>query len=78
MRRAALVFGVLAVPLLADGTWLELTNYQPSDQNPIFGNPHVIVSDGATVLLAGGLLLVVAAVMWVADARRRQGHQRRS
>jgi hypothetical protein len=78
MKRAALVFGVLAVLLLADGTWMELTNYQPGDQNPVFGNPHFIVSDGATVLAAGGMLLVVAVVMWVADARRRQGHQRRS
>ncbi len=46
MKRAALIFGVLAVLLLADGTWMELANYQPGDQNPIFGNPHFIVSDG--------------------------------
>ena len=78
MKRAALIFGVLAALLLADGTWMELANYQPGDQNPIFGNPHFIVSDGATVLVAGGTLLIVAAVMWVADARRRQGYQRRS
>lgn len=87
MKRAALVFAVLAVLLLADGLFMVLSNYQPGDQDPLFGNPHFIMSDGTTTLIAGGMLIVVAAIMWLAAgrgprhrsaARTGQGHQRRS
>jgi uncharacterized membrane protein len=78
MRRVSIVFAILSVLLLADGTWMELTHYQPGDQNPLFGNPHLIISDGTTVLVAAGMLLVVAAVMWVAGGRREQRHHRHS
>ncbi|MGO9221692.1 MAG: hypothetical protein ACLP5E_28605 [Streptosporangiaceae bacterium] len=70
MKRAALVFGVVAVLLLADGLWMEITHYQPGDQNSLFGNPHFIVSDGTTVLVAAGLLALAAVVMWVVAVRR--------
>jgi uncharacterized membrane protein len=70
MKRAALIFGVVAVLLLADGLWMQITHYQPGDQNPLFGNPHFIVSDGTTVLVAAGLLAVAAVVMWVVALRR--------
>lgn len=69
MKRAALVFGVLAVLLLADGLYMELSNYQPGDQNAFTGNPNIILSDGATVLIAGGALAVVSALMWLVGAR---------
>jgi len=70
MKRAALVFGVVAVLLLADGLWMQITHYQPGDQNPLFGNPHFIMSDGTTVLVAGGLVAVAAAIMWLVAVRR--------
>jgi energy-coupling factor transporter ATP-binding protein EcfA2 len=71
MRRAAMVFGVLALLLLADGAYLELTNNQVGgDQGSFFGNPNVVLSAGTTVLIAGGLLLIVTVVMWLAAARR--------
>jgi hypothetical protein len=70
MRRATLVFGVLAVLLLADGAYLELTNNEVGgDQGSFFGDPHFVLSAGATVLIAGGLLLIVTVVMWLAAAR---------
>ncbi len=74
MKRVALVFGVIALLLLGDGLYMQVTNYQPGDQNPIFGNPKYIVSDGTTVLVAGGLMLAVSLVMWLAG-RRRAGRQ---
>lgn len=73
MKRAALVFGVVAVLLLADGLWMEFTHYQPGDQNPLFGNPHLIVSDGTTVLVAAALVALAAVVMRVVAVRREAG-----
>ena len=70
MKRAAVVFGVVAVLLLADGLWMQITHYQPGDQNPLFGNPHLILSDGTTVLVAGGLVAVAAVIMWIVAVRR--------
>ncbi len=71
MRRAALVVAVLAVLLLADGLYMELTSYQPGDQNTFTGNPNIILSDGATVLIAGGALAVVSVLMWLIGVRGR-------
>jgi hypothetical protein len=85
MKRVTLVFGILAVLLLADGAYLELTNNQVGgDQGSFFGNPNFVLSAGATVLIAGGLLLVVTIVMWLASARRQprpqggRSHRRRA
>jgi hypothetical protein len=76
VKRAALVFAVAAVLLLADGLYQDVTHYQPGDHNPIFGNPRITVSDGTTVLIAAGLLIAVSIGMWVLAGRGRQRHQR--
>jgi hypothetical protein len=70
MKRAALVCAVVTVLLLADGIYMEASHYQPGDQDPLFGNPHFIMSDGTTVLIAAGMLAVVTVVMWLAAIRR--------
>ena len=74
MKRAALVCAVVTVLLFADGIYMEVSNYQPGDQDPLFGNPHFIMSDGTTVLIAAGMLAVVTAVMWLAAIRRGSSH----
>jgi len=70
MKRAAWIFTVLSVLLLADGLWMELSHYQPGDQNTFTGNPNLILSDGQVVLISGGLLLAATVVMWVLVLRR--------
>ena len=74
MKRAAVVCAVVTALLLADGIYMEVSNYQPGDQDPLFGNPHFIMSDGTTVLIAAGMLAVVTAVMWLAAIRRGSSH----
>jgi hypothetical protein len=74
MRRAALICGILAVLLLADGTYMEVSNYQPGDQNAFTGNPNIILSDGQVVLISGGLLLLATVVMWLVVARKGSSH----
>jgi hypothetical protein len=65
MRRVAVVFGVLAVLLLADGSYLQLTNNQVGgDTGVLFGNPNFVLSAGTVVLISGGFLLLGAAIMW--------------
>ena len=70
MKRAAWIFTVLSVLLLADGLWMELSHYQPGDQNTFTGNANLILSDGQVVLISGGLLLAATVVMWVLVLRR--------
>ena len=74
MRRAALICGILAVLLLADGTYMEVSNYQPGDQNAFTGNPNMILSDGLVVLVSGGLLLLATVVMWLVVVRKGSSH----
>ncbi|HEX9554030.1 MAG TPA: hypothetical protein VF983_12570 [Streptosporangiaceae bacterium] len=79
MRRAAITFTVLSGLLLILGLVDYLTNYNfANDQGTIFGNPNVVVNDGATLLIAGGFLVLVSALMWILARRKDQGDQRQS
>ena len=77
MRRVAIIFTVISGLLLILGLADSLANYNP---NPgiIFGNPNVGVSAGVTVLIGGGVLILVSAVMWIMALRKGQSDQRES
>ena len=73
MKRGALVFAVVALLLMADGSYLLVSNNQVGgDTGVLFGNPNLSLSAGTVVLISGGLLLLGAAIMW-AVAIRREG-----
>jgi hypothetical protein len=73
MKRGALIFAIVALLLLADGSYLLVTDNQVGgDTGVLFGNPHFALSAGTVVLISGGLLLVGAAIMWTV-AMLRQG-----
>jgi hypothetical protein len=68
-KRVAIIFAVISALLLADGLYMELSNYHPGDQNNFFGNGNIILSDGQVVLISAGFLIVATAVMWLVAAR---------
>jgi hypothetical protein len=72
MKRLAISCTVACGLLLAVGLGDFVTNYNwaQGDQNPLFGNPHILLNDGATVLIAAGLLAVGTAIMWVKVLRK--------
>lgn len=78
MRRFAVIVGVVAAIVLVIGVVEDITNYKwaAGDQNAFFGNPRLLMNDGTTALILGGILLLVAVVVWVAASRKGQGHQR--
>ena len=80
MKRIAIILAVVSGGLLVLGLVEALTNYKWSagDQNAFFGNPRLLLNDGTTVLIGGGILLVVSAVVWVAATRKGQSDQQRS
>ncbi len=79
MRRAAITSSVISGLLLILGLVDYLTNYNfANDQGTIFGNPNVVVNEGVTLLIAGGFLVLVSALMWVLARRKDQGDQRQS
>jgi hypothetical protein len=73
MRRAAWVFSVVSVIVLILGIFDYVTNYNwaAGDQNPLFGNQNILLNDGATVLIAGGLLTLGSILMWVVALRQQ-------
>jgi hypothetical protein len=75
MRRIAAVTSVIAGVLLVLGLVEWLTNYQwaQGDQDPLFGDPRILLNDGATTLIAAGLLMIGSVIMWVIAARKDQG-----
>lgn len=79
MRRAAITVSLLSGLLLILGLVDYLTNYNfANNQGTIFGNPNVVVNEGVTVLIAGGFLVLVSALMWILARRKDQGDQRKS
>ncbi|MGO9078056.1 MAG: hypothetical protein ACLQDY_03320 [Streptosporangiaceae bacterium] len=71
MKRATLAAAILSVLLLADGAYLQLThNEVGGDEGTFFGDPRFVLSAGTTVLIAGGMLLIVTAVMWLVARRQ--------
>lgn len=73
MKRAAIVFAIVAVLLFADGSYLQVTNNEVGgDSGVLFGNPNFVLSAGTVVLISGGFLLVGAAIMWAVAVRRER------
>jgi hypothetical protein len=71
LKRAALVFGILGLLLVADGAYLVATHTNPNgDTGTLFGNSHYFLSSGTIVLISALLVLVAAVVMWLVDVRR--------
>ncbi len=80
MRRAAWIFSVISAVLLIYGLidYLTKYNWAQGDQNPLFGNQNVLLNDGATVLIAGGLLAIGSVLMWILALRKEHGDQQQA
>lgn len=77
MKRMAIISTVASGLLLVLGLIDYLTNYNwANDQNPLAGNQNVLLNDGATVLIAGGCLVIISAIMWLLALRGGQSDQR--
>jgi hypothetical protein len=77
MKRMAKIAAALSVILLIYGLIDFLTNYNwaQGDQDPLFGNPHILLNDGATVLIASGFLAIGSVIMWIIAIRQEHGNQ---
>jgi hypothetical protein len=77
MKRLAWIFSVISGLLLVYGLidYITKYNWAQGDQNAFFGNQNVLLNDGATILVAGGLLALGSILMWVVALRREHGDQ---
>jgi len=72
LRRISIIGAVLTVLVAADGLFMVLANYKPDDTaNNGFASFHP--SDGGTVLIAAGLLLIVSALAFYLSMRSSAG-----
>lgn len=78
MKRLAAVCAVLAGLLVALGLaeWATNFDWASGDQNPLFGDQHLLVNDGVIVVISGGALALVAGAAWLAAWRGERGHGR--
>lgn len=74
MKRVAIILTVVSAAVLVIGVVEDITNYKWSagDQNAFFGNPRLLMNDGKTALIVGGILALVSAAVWLAAIRK--GH----
>jgi hypothetical protein len=79
MRRLAWTFSIISGVVLIIGLIDYLTNYNwaQGDQDPLFGNPRILLNDGATLLIGAGFLIVGSVLMWIVALRRERGDVRR-
>ena len=70
LKRIAIIGAILTVLIAIDGLYMVLVNYKPSDtSNNGFASFHP--SDGLTVLIAAGLLLVITVVAFILSTRAK-------
>ena len=78
LRRAALIFGIVALLLLADGAYLLATHNNVSgDTGVLFGNPNYYLNAGTVVVLSGVFVLVLSVIMWLVDVHRQDKERER-
>jgi hypothetical protein len=79
VKRAAWIFAVLSLLIIADGIYLDVSNNQNGcgcngDSGTLFGGSTSInISTGTEVLIGGGLLLIVTGILWIVALRRGRG-----
>jgi hypothetical protein len=79
VKRAAYIFAVLSLLIIADGVYLEVSNNQQGcgcngDSGTLFGGSTSInLSTGTEVLIGGGFLLIVTGILWILAMRRDRG-----
>jgi hypothetical protein len=79
VKRAAYIFAVLSLLIIADGVYLDVSNNQQGcgcngDSGSLFGGSTSInLSTGMEVLIGGGLLLIVTGIVWIVAMRRDRG-----
>jgi hypothetical protein len=78
MKRLAMIMGIVSAVVLVLGLVEALTNYQwtQGDQDPLFGDPRILLNDGMTTLIAGGFLLIGSVIMWMLARRKADSDQR--
>jgi hypothetical protein len=78
MKRLAIIVTIVAAVVLVIGLVEDVTNYKWSsgDQNAFFGNPRLLMNDGTTALIVGGILALVSGVIWLAATRKGHADQR--
>jgi hypothetical protein len=78
MKRLAMIMGIVSAVVLVLGLVESLTNYQwaQGDQDPLFGDPRILLNDGMTTLIAGGFLLIGSVIMWMLARRKADSDQR--
>ena len=78
LRRAALVFGILALLLFVDGIYLVATDKNPNgDTGTFFGNSSYYLNSGTVVVLSGVLVLIASVIMWLVDVNRQDKERER-
>jgi hypothetical protein len=78
LRRGALVFGVLALLLFADGIYLVATHKNPNgDTGTLFGNSSYYLNAGTVVVLSGVFVFAVSVGMWLVDVNRQDKERER-
>jgi hypothetical protein len=78
LRRAALIFGALALLLFLDGIYLVAAHKNPNgDTGTLFGNSSYYLNSGTVVVLSGVLVLIASVIMWLVDVHRQDKERER-
>ena len=78
LRRAALVFGIVALLLFADGIYLVAAHKNPNgDTGVLFGNSNYYLNAGTVVVLSALLVFTASVIMWLVDVHREDTERAR-
>jgi hypothetical protein len=72
MRRVAIISAILGLLIVADGLYQQITQYNGGETQDLLHLGKVMLSDGVTLLISGGIVLVVALIAFLLPERKPQ------
>jgi len=70
MRRIAIISGILGLLIVADGIFQQITRYNDGETQDLLHLGRVELSDGVTLLISGGVVLIVALIAFLMPERK--------
>jgi hypothetical protein len=69
MRRIAIISAILGALIVADGIFQQITQYKGGETQNVLNLNNVTLTDGMTLIISGGAVLVVSLVAFLLSMR---------
>jgi hypothetical protein len=69
MRRIAIISAILGALIVADGIFQQIVKYNSGETQNVLNLSNVTLTDGMTLIISGGIVLIVALIAFLLSMR---------